>query len=121
MNVGTEQEWQAARKGLLAAERELEEHAKRVEEQRRVLPHPEPVVRERFAVDFNAHAIISLNDLHALFRTGGGFVLGRARRANATPDQSGQSHRTERIIVWHGASVATPRDSSAVWRVVSAG
>jgi len=38
MNVGTEQEWQAARKELLAAERELEEHAKRVEEQRRVLP-----------------------------------------------------------------------------------
>jgi len=38
MNVGTEQEWQAARKELLAAERELEEHAKRVEEQRRLLP-----------------------------------------------------------------------------------
>jgi predicted dithiol-disulfide oxidoreductase (DUF899 family) len=38
MNVGTEQEWQAARKELLAAERELEEHAKRVEEQRRELP-----------------------------------------------------------------------------------
>jgi predicted dithiol-disulfide oxidoreductase (DUF899 family) len=38
MNIGTEQEWQAARKELLAAERELEEHAKRVEEQRRELP-----------------------------------------------------------------------------------
>lgn len=38
MNVATEQEWQAARKALLAAERGLEEHAKRVEEQRRVLP-----------------------------------------------------------------------------------
>src|SRR5256714_6599525 len=38
MRVGTEQEWQAARKELLAAERELEEHAKRVQEQRRVLP-----------------------------------------------------------------------------------
>jgi predicted dithiol-disulfide oxidoreductase (DUF899 family) len=38
MKVGTEQDWQAARKELLAAERELEEHAKRVEEQRRELP-----------------------------------------------------------------------------------
>jgi predicted dithiol-disulfide oxidoreductase (DUF899 family) len=38
MRVGTEQEWRAARKKLLAAERELEEHAKRVEEQRRELP-----------------------------------------------------------------------------------
>src|SRR5881275_3236821 len=38
MKVGTEQEWQAARKELLVAERELEEHAKRVEEQRRELP-----------------------------------------------------------------------------------
>ena len=38
MNVGTEQEWQAARKELLNAERELEEHAKRVQEQRRELP-----------------------------------------------------------------------------------
>lgn len=38
MNVATEQEWQAARKDLLDAERELEEHAKLVEEQRRELP-----------------------------------------------------------------------------------
>jgi len=38
MNVRTEQEWQGARKELLAAERKLEEHAKRVEEQRRELP-----------------------------------------------------------------------------------
>jgi predicted dithiol-disulfide oxidoreductase (DUF899 family) len=38
MNVGTEQEWQTARKELLAAERELEEHAKHVEEHRRKLP-----------------------------------------------------------------------------------
>src|SRR5438093_522703 len=38
MKVGTEQEWQAARKGLLAAERELDERAQRVEEQRRELP-----------------------------------------------------------------------------------
>jgi predicted dithiol-disulfide oxidoreductase (DUF899 family) len=38
MKVGTEQEWQAARKELLVAERELEEHAERVQEQRRELP-----------------------------------------------------------------------------------
>jgi predicted dithiol-disulfide oxidoreductase (DUF899 family) len=38
MKVGTEHEWRAARKELLAAERELEEHARRVEEQRRELP-----------------------------------------------------------------------------------
>jgi predicted dithiol-disulfide oxidoreductase (DUF899 family) len=38
MKVGTEQEWQAVRKQLLAAERELEAHAERVEQQRRELP-----------------------------------------------------------------------------------
>ena len=38
MKVSTEQEWQAARKELLAAERELEEHAERVEQRRRELP-----------------------------------------------------------------------------------
>jgi predicted dithiol-disulfide oxidoreductase (DUF899 family) len=38
MKVGTELEWQAARQELIAAERELEQHAKRVEEQRRELP-----------------------------------------------------------------------------------
>jgi predicted dithiol-disulfide oxidoreductase (DUF899 family) len=38
MKVGTEQEWQGTRKELLAAERELEEHAERVEGQRRELP-----------------------------------------------------------------------------------
>ena len=38
MKVGTEQGWQATRKELLAAERELEEHAGRVEQQRRELP-----------------------------------------------------------------------------------
>ena len=38
MKIGTEQGWQAARKELLGAERELEEHAKHVEEQRRELP-----------------------------------------------------------------------------------
>jgi predicted dithiol-disulfide oxidoreductase (DUF899 family) len=51
MKVGTEQEWQASREGLLAAERELEEHAKRVEEQRRELPWV-PVEKEyRFATE----------------------------------------------------------------------
>jgi len=38
MKVGTEREWQEARQALLVAERELEERAKRVEEQRRELP-----------------------------------------------------------------------------------
>jgi predicted dithiol-disulfide oxidoreductase (DUF899 family) len=38
MKVATEQEWQAAREQLLAAERELEEHTARVEAQRRQLP-----------------------------------------------------------------------------------
>jgi predicted dithiol-disulfide oxidoreductase (DUF899 family) len=38
INVGTEQEWHTARKDLLAAERELEEHAEQVEQQRRELP-----------------------------------------------------------------------------------
>src|SRR3954447_19568691 len=38
MKVGTDREGRAARKDLLAAERELEEHAKRVEQQRRGLP-----------------------------------------------------------------------------------
>jgi predicted dithiol-disulfide oxidoreductase (DUF899 family) len=45
MKLGTEQEWQAARKQLLVAERELEEHAERVEQQRRELPWV-PVERE---------------------------------------------------------------------------
>ena len=38
MKIGTEQEWQAARKELLAAERELEEHTERVAQRRRELP-----------------------------------------------------------------------------------
>jgi predicted dithiol-disulfide oxidoreductase (DUF899 family) len=51
MKVGTEQDWQAARKELLAAERELEEHAGRVEEQRRELPWV-PVEKDyRFATE----------------------------------------------------------------------
>ena len=51
MKVGTEPQWQAARKELLAAERELEERAKRVEEQRRELPWV-PVEKEyKFATE----------------------------------------------------------------------
>jgi predicted dithiol-disulfide oxidoreductase (DUF899 family) len=51
MKVGTEQEWQAARKELLAAERELEAHAERVQQQRRELPWV-PVDKEyRFATE----------------------------------------------------------------------
>jgi predicted dithiol-disulfide oxidoreductase (DUF899 family) len=51
MNVGTEQEWQAARKELLGAEQELEEHAKHVEQQRRELPWV-PVGKEyKFATE----------------------------------------------------------------------
>ena len=38
MKVATEQEWKAARKELLTAEQELEQLARRVEEQRRELP-----------------------------------------------------------------------------------
>ena len=38
MKIGTEQQWQAARDELLAAERELEDHAERVTRQRRELP-----------------------------------------------------------------------------------
>jgi predicted dithiol-disulfide oxidoreductase (DUF899 family) len=38
MRIGTEQEWQTARKELLAAERELEERAEEVQTQRRDLP-----------------------------------------------------------------------------------
>jgi predicted dithiol-disulfide oxidoreductase (DUF899 family) len=38
MKVSTEQEWQTARKELLAAEQELEKHTERVVQQRRELP-----------------------------------------------------------------------------------
>jgi predicted dithiol-disulfide oxidoreductase (DUF899 family) len=38
MKIGTEQDWQTARKELLASERELEERAERVATQRRELP-----------------------------------------------------------------------------------
>ena len=60
MNVGTEQEWQAARKELLGAERELEEHAKRIEQQRRELPWV-PVEKEyEFATEGGAKSLPEL-------------------------------------------------------------
>jgi predicted dithiol-disulfide oxidoreductase (DUF899 family) len=62
MKVGTEQEWQAARKELLAAERELEGHAERVEEQRRELPWV-PVEKEyRFATEGGSRTLPELFD-----------------------------------------------------------
>src|SRR5205823_11927828 len=62
MKVGTEQEWQAARKELLVAERELEEHARRVEEQRRELPWV-PVEKEyTFATDEGPKSLPELFD-----------------------------------------------------------
>jgi predicted dithiol-disulfide oxidoreductase (DUF899 family) len=60
MKVGTEQEWQAARKELLAAERELEENAERVAEQRRELPWV-PVEKEyRFATEAGSRTLPEL-------------------------------------------------------------
>jgi predicted dithiol-disulfide oxidoreductase (DUF899 family) len=60
MKVGTEREWQAARKELLAAERQLEEHAERVEEQRRELPWV-PVEKEyRFATEGGSRTLSEL-------------------------------------------------------------
>ncbi len=60
MKVGTEQEWQAARKELLSAERELEEHAKRVADQRRELPWV-PVNKEyTFATESGARTLVDL-------------------------------------------------------------
>jgi predicted dithiol-disulfide oxidoreductase (DUF899 family) len=62
MKVGTEQEWQAARKELLAAERELEKHEERVEEQRRELPWV-PVEKEyRFATEAGSRTLSELFD-----------------------------------------------------------
>jgi predicted dithiol-disulfide oxidoreductase (DUF899 family) len=62
MKVGTEQEWQAARKELLAAETELEQHADRVKEQRRELPWV-PVEKEySFATDAGVKTLAELFD-----------------------------------------------------------
>jgi predicted dithiol-disulfide oxidoreductase (DUF899 family) len=62
MKVGTEQEWQAARRELLAAERELEQHAERVEEQRRQLPWV-PVEKEyKFTTEAGSKTLAELFD-----------------------------------------------------------
>jgi predicted dithiol-disulfide oxidoreductase (DUF899 family) len=62
MNVGTEQEWQAARKQLLTAERELEEHAKHVEAQRRELPWVSVEKEYRFATEEGPKSLPELFD-----------------------------------------------------------
>ncbi|MBV9941448.1 MAG: DUF899 family protein [Solirubrobacterales bacterium] len=54
MKLGTEQEWQAAHKELLAGERELEKHAEQVEKQRRELPWV-PVEEEYGFATENGH------------------------------------------------------------------
>jgi predicted dithiol-disulfide oxidoreductase (DUF899 family) len=60
MKVGTEQEWQAARKELLVAERELEAHAERVRDQRRALPWV-PVEKDyRLATDAGPKSLLEL-------------------------------------------------------------
>jgi predicted dithiol-disulfide oxidoreductase (DUF899 family) len=60
MTIGTEPEWQAARKELLAAERKLEEHAERVERQRRELPWV-PVDKEYgFATEDGPKSLVEL-------------------------------------------------------------
>jgi predicted dithiol-disulfide oxidoreductase (DUF899 family) len=60
MRVGTEQEWQAARKELLGAERELEQHAQKVEKQRADLPWV-PVEKEyRFRTNAGARTLSEL-------------------------------------------------------------
>jgi predicted dithiol-disulfide oxidoreductase (DUF899 family) len=62
MKVGTEQEWQAARQELLAAESELEQHADRVKEQRRELPWV-PVEKEyNFATEAGPRTLPELFD-----------------------------------------------------------
>src|SRR5438034_11345767 len=60
MKVGTELEWQAARKELLAAERELEENAKRVEGQRRELPWVPVEKQYRFATEDGPKSLAEL-------------------------------------------------------------
>jgi predicted dithiol-disulfide oxidoreductase (DUF899 family) len=60
MRVGTEQEWRAARKELLANESQLEEQAERVERQRRELPWV-PVEKEyRFATESGSRTLPEL-------------------------------------------------------------
>ncbi len=60
MKVSTEQEWQTARKELLAAERELEEHTERVEQQRRELPWVAVEQEYSFATEDGARSLPEL-------------------------------------------------------------
>jgi predicted dithiol-disulfide oxidoreductase (DUF899 family) len=62
MEIGTEQEWQAARRELLAAERELEEHAERVVRQRRELPWVAVENEYSFATDDGTRSLVELFD-----------------------------------------------------------
>jgi predicted dithiol-disulfide oxidoreductase (DUF899 family) len=60
MKIGTEEEWQTARKELLAAEREFEQHAERLETRRRELPWV-PVENEyHFETDDGAKSLPEL-------------------------------------------------------------
>jgi predicted dithiol-disulfide oxidoreductase (DUF899 family) len=60
MRVGTEQEWQAARKPLLAAERALEQHAEQVEGQRRELPWVPVEPEYEFATEGGSRTLAQL-------------------------------------------------------------
>jgi predicted dithiol-disulfide oxidoreductase (DUF899 family) len=62
MKAGTEQEWQAARRELLAAERELEEHAERVERERRELPWVAVQREYRFTTESGSRTLPELFD-----------------------------------------------------------
>jgi predicted dithiol-disulfide oxidoreductase (DUF899 family) len=60
MKIGTEQEWQAARTELLAAERKLEEHAERVMRQRQELPWVAVENEYSFATEDGARSLVEL-------------------------------------------------------------
>lgn len=60
MKVSTEEEWRAARKELLAAERELEEHAAQVEHQRRELPWVPVEMEYSFATEDGPKSLAAL-------------------------------------------------------------
>jgi len=60
MKVGTEQEWQAARKELLAAERGLEAHVEQVAKQRRELPWVAVEKEYTFATDDGSRTLREL-------------------------------------------------------------
>ncbi|MFL5831424.1 MAG: DUF899 family protein [Solirubrobacteraceae bacterium] len=62
MTVGTEREWQAARKELLEAERELEQHTERVEAQRRELPWVPVEKAYSFATEAGSKTLSELFD-----------------------------------------------------------